>query len=299
MSTRTLKRTRFGRSLLLAALLAGASADVGANTFHLTDDTFINPATTGTVFGTALSLQVTNAAPERRGFLRFDLSGLPATLTVDEIVSARLRLWLKSITASGRIDVYQATGAWSERTLTAANAPPMDAAPIASFTVSATNVRRFIDVDILGAMPGLLLQNQGLVLVSAGGRVEIDSRDTQSNQPEQASNPAQLEIVLIGPAGPAGMQGVAGPAGPAGPQGAVGAQGEPGPVGPPGPQGAVGADGAPGPGLQLLQGQACAVGEFVTGFNAAGTPVCASVLAREAGDRVILPGRIRWMGSGR
>lgn len=182
-------------------------------------------------------MSVTNASPERRGYLRFNLSGLPAGLMLDQIASARMRVWVKSVSAPGRIDVYLVTGAWSEATLNAASAPNMDPAPIASFNVTTAGVRRYIEVDISGAMPGLLLQNSGLALVSAGGRAEIDTRDIQSTQPEQASNPPLLEIELIGPIGPAGEQG---------PKGDTGAQGPVGPIGPPGPVGATGATGATG-----------------------------------------------------
>lgn len=290
--------TRRVAVILLAAI---AASPAHSDTYLLSDDTHTNTASPGTVHGTALSLPVSQATPERRAFLRFDLTGLPTGLTVDAVAAARLRLWIKSVTTPGRIDIYQATGPWSERTLTAATAPVMDAAPIASFNVSTAHVRRFIEIDLLAAMPGMLLQNHGVVLVSNGARAEIDSRDTQATQPEQTSNAAQLEIALTGPAGPTGAQGPVGAQGPAGPPGPAGPQGETGPSGPQGlagPAGAPGTDGAPGAGLQVLQGQTCAAGEFVIGFSAAGAPICDTVIAREPGDRVSLPARARYMGSG-
>ncbi|MFM8355258.1 MAG: DNRLRE domain-containing protein, partial [Gammaproteobacteria bacterium] len=143
-----------------------------ATTYHVSDDTYINSGVPATVYGSALAMSVTNANPERRGYVRFNLSGLPAGLTLEQIASARMRVWIKSVAAAGRIDVYQVTGAWSESTLNASTAPNMDPAPIDSFNVSTQGVRRYIDVDISAAMPGLLLQNNGLALVSAGGRAE-------------------------------------------------------------------------------------------------------------------------------
>ena len=214
-----------------------------AATYHVSDDTFINNATPATVYGSALGISVANTSAERRGYLRFNLAGLPVGLTLNEIASARLRLWVKSVSASGRIDVYQVTSSWSEASLNASNIPNMDAAPIASFNVSSANARRYLDIDVLPAMTGLLLQNHGLALVSAGGKAEFDSREIQSTQPEQTSNAAHLEIELIGPQGEPGQQGAAGPQGVTGPPGPQGLKGDTGAAGPQGPKGEVGAPG--------------------------------------------------------
>ena len=156
---------------------------------------------------------------------------------LDQISAARMRVWVRSVSAPGRIDVYLVTGAWSEATVNVSSAPNLDPAPSASFNVTTAGVRRYVELDISGAMPGLLLQNNGLALVSVGGRAELDTRDIQSTQPEQASNPPLLEIELIEPSGPAGEQG---------PKGDSGAQGPVGPVGPARPIGATGATGAQG-----------------------------------------------------
>lgn len=274
---------------LACALLLALAGQAAATTYHVSDDSHTNVGTPNTINGAALGILVTNATPERRGYLRFNLTGLPAGLTLEQIASARLRLWMKSVTTNGRIDVYQLTSPWSEATLNASNAPLMDAAPIASFNVSTGLVRRYVDVDIRPAMAGLMLANHGLALVSAGGRAEIDSKEIQSTQPEQASNPAQIEIELIGPAGArgetgpkgdAGQTGATGATGPPGPAGATGSVGPVGPVGPagaiglPGPKGDQGPPGAPGVGIATLLGTSCPAGQSVTGISAAGTLVC-------------------------
>ncbi|MFM7121333.1 MAG: DNRLRE domain-containing protein [Gammaproteobacteria bacterium] len=162
---------------LACALLLALAGQAAATTYHVSDDSHTNVGTPTSVYGTALGISVTNAAPERRGYLRFNLTGMPTGLALEQIASARLRLWIKSVAANGRIDVYQLTSPWSEATLNASNAPLMDAAPIASFNVSTVHVRRYVDVDILPAMAGLMLANHGLALVSAGGRAEIDSKE--------------------------------------------------------------------------------------------------------------------------
>ena len=270
-----------------------------AGTHHVQDDTYTNAGAPTTNYGSALAMSVTNASPERRGYIRVSLSGLPAGVTLEQIASARLRLWVKSVTAAGRIDVYQVTGSWSETTLNASNAPPMDAAPSASFNVTTANVRRFIDIDITAALPGLLLQNNGLALVSAGGRVEIDTRDIQATQPEQASNAAHLEIELVGPAGPRGEQG---PKGDPGAAGATGAAGPPGAVGATGAQGATGPEGPAGPqgpaGPSFSDKQ-CPSGATLVGFNANGDTNCEQqgVIETTALANVFAAGR-HWLGYG-
>jgi hypothetical protein len=243
MLQKRIRLTRF-LSVTLILKLATFAAPIDAATYHVSDDTYTSAGTPTTVYGSGLGLLVSNAPPERRGFLRFNLNGLPIGLTTEQIASARLRLWIKSVSANGRIDVYQLTSPWSESTLNASNAPLMDAAPIASFNVSTVHVRRYVDVDILPAMAGLMLQNHGLALVSAGGRAEIDSKEIQSTQPEQSSNAPHIEIELVGPAGPQGEQG---PKGDTGAQGMKGDAGVPGPAGPTGVQGSTGATGPAGP----------------------------------------------------
>ncbi|MFM8355257.1 MAG: DNRLRE domain-containing protein, partial [Gammaproteobacteria bacterium] len=171
-----------GQRVLASCLVAYGclfSTQVSATTYHVSDDTYTNVATPALVYGTGLGVSVANGTAERRGYMRFNLSGVPAGLTLDQIASARLRLWVKSVSASGRIDLYQITSPWSESSLNAASAPVMDAAPIASFNISAAHARRYIDIDVLPAMTALLLQNHGFALVSAGGRAEFDSKEIQ------------------------------------------------------------------------------------------------------------------------
>jgi hypothetical protein len=93
-----------------------------------------------------------------------------------------------------------------------------------------------------------------------------------------------------GPQGPPGPQGAAGPQGPAGALGAAGPAGPPGPSGPAGPAGAQGPIGPVGPmgPRGIITPAACAAGTVVTGFDAAGAPVCAATPGFRLVSRSIL-----------
>ena len=90
-----------------------------------------------------------------------------------------------------------------------------------------------------------------------------------------------------GAAGPQGIQGPTGPQGslgPQGPQGSAGLNGTDGAVGPqgiqgpPGPQGSPGLQGPQGPsGAGIVANFQCPAGQFVSGFDPTGRPLCASL----------------------
>ena len=77
-----------------------------------------------------------------------------------------------------------------------------------------------------------------------------------------------------GPKGDAGPQGPKGDTGPQGPKGDTGPQGPQGNVGPQGAQGAVGPSGPSGAGIAANFN--CPAGSWVSGFDAAGAPMCVS-----------------------
>lgn len=233
----------------LALICLLSSPSPLATTYPVSDDTWLNYGQPTSNKGAALELMVRDTSPERRGYVRLDLQGLPAGITAADIASARLRIWIKSVNRPGQVDVYLVAGAWAEETLVPNNDPGIDGAPIASFLVGASQARSYVDVDVLPAMHALLVENNGLALVSAGARIDVDAKeiDPAEGTIEQTSNPVELAIELIGPEGPAGEQGVPGPPGSIGPQGPQGPAGAPGPQGVQGAQGPQGVPGVTGP----------------------------------------------------
>jgi hypothetical protein len=188
------------------------------------------------------------------GYLQFDLSTLPAGAVVSK---ATLRLYLDTISGSGKIDAYQLGYAWNEGTLTFNNAPPLGASATGGhpISLSASNLDDFVLIDVTQLVHGWVagtIPNDGLALslVGTDGSFSFDTKESTftSHQPE-------LEIALAGPAGAQGpqgpqglpgIQGIPGTAGLAGPQGPAGGPGIQGPIGPIGPMGPIGPQGPAG-----------------------------------------------------
>ena len=164
-------------------------------------------------------------------YVKFNITTLPAGAAVSK---ATLRLFVNQVSGSGKFDVYQLNGSWTEGGLTYNNAPALGTSATGNNPVSfsGSSVNQFIVIDITSLVQAWAngsLSNNGLALAitTTSGGVAFDSKEaiTTSHQPE-------LEIALNGaqgppgPQGPQGPAGAAGPEGPAGPQGVAGANGQ-------------------------------------------------------------------------
>lgn len=104
-------------------------------------DSYVNGAATTTNYGTSNYVVSKTSATNRYAYLKFDLRGLP-----DTIASAKLRLYVKSVTAADSRTVYALSDdTWDEATLTWANRPSYGAA-LASAYVPGSN--RYIEWDV-------------------------------------------------------------------------------------------------------------------------------------------------------
>src|SRR5580704_4902907 len=127
------------RSLGLSAALIGALASSAfAQTLNVTDDTYTDDQLPLTPLGANPAIQVGNAGGHNQaGFVRFDLSPLPAGATVTQ---AFLRVFVQQVVSisgpAGTINIFEVNGAWTEGTLTANNAPPMFPTPTFTFSVA-------------------------------------------------------------------------------------------------------------------------------------------------------------------
>lgn len=128
------------RSLLALALLATlARGDV----LPPAQDTSSNKGRLSATAGKATTLAVTGT---RKGFVRFDLANLPASVQPAEIASARLRVYFPSAKKPGDIAVHTVTAAWDEKT--AAGEPGVSPAMIALFPVATVAGKQFVEVDV-------------------------------------------------------------------------------------------------------------------------------------------------------
>jgi len=230
------------RSAQAALLLMGflGSAGTEALTLHLTDDTDLDRANPAAINGanTTVVIRSPNAG-ERQGFARFDLSALPASVPV---VKATLRMFVRSVTTAGTLEIAAPLVPWREGTLNAGNVPAMGVTQ-ASVAIPASARNTYVNVDVTSMVQQWQFEgNFGLALLPKPGlslNVALDSKENTAT-----SHPMELEIALEGTVGPRGQQGLQGPPGATGPQGPQGPRGLIGPAGPTGPQGL---QGIPGP----------------------------------------------------
>jgi hypothetical protein len=187
--------------------------------------------------------------------IQFNLAELPAAATASNVNKATLRLFVTKIGTAGAIDVYQASGAWSEAGVNGTNGPSIGAITVAS-AVAVNTAGVYLEVDATALVQAWLTSgnNNGIIITANGGApgtsIFLDSKESSTT-----SHPATLDIEWStpGPQGPAGATGPQGPQGTQGPQGvqgpagpAGGPAGPAGPQGPVGPQGPAGAQGTPG-----------------------------------------------------
>jgi hypothetical protein len=222
--------------ILLTSVTLFAAGALAQET-RLTDDAYINPGATtnNNVYGAAGSMVVKgtpNAANRQNGYVKFDLSVLPAGITAG------------SVDQAGTFNVQNVTGNWSELTITAANQPALGS--LVGTGVSVTTNNTFVSIDITSAVRGWLTSpatNKGLALVPTTATLNVGF-DTKEDS--NTGHPASLEIFM---AGAGGATGATGPTGSTGATGAAGA-GTPGATG---PTGATGVTGSAGVGFNPLQ----------------------------------------------
>jgi collagen triple helix repeat protein len=237
--------------------IAAFHAAALAQTTPLVGDTSIVPGN-GTNFGSIVNVNVGGVAGTQ-GLVQFDLTTLPAGTLPGNVASASLRLFVGKIGSAGSINVYTATSAWSESTVTGLSGVGPGSLIAGPISISVANT--YVSIPVTGQVQAWLsgAPNTGLLLQSAGGTTNVffDSKENTAT-----SHPAVLEVDLSAPAGATGAQGPTGPSGPSGPTGPTGPAGAPGaqgnagatglagaagPAGPTGPTGASGPSGPSGP----------------------------------------------------
>lgn len=172
-----------------------------------------------------------------RAFVRFNFASVPPIMA-GQLVKATLQFYVNRLVTPGVVQVSEVNGAWTEGTLTDANAP----ASVMPIPVQVQAAQQWISVDVTPAVFNTLsgAPNNGLVITSQGASLLIDSKESTTT-----SQPARLELTFAGPKGEQGPQGIQGIQGPPGLPGSQGPQGIQGPAGPGRPTavGVVNADG--------------------------------------------------------
>jgi hypothetical protein len=239
-------------ALIVASLaLLAAPALSWAQTAPLTQDTYVLPGTTGN-YGIQQTIAV--GSPNAfQGLVQFDLSTLPTGTTAANVGKATLVLFVKTVTASGTVNISTANGSWTESAVNGNNAPVAGSAVASGVSVSTSE--SFVYVDATNAVKSWITtpaSNNGFIITPNDGVVNVafDSKESTST-----SHPAALQITLTavgapgatGPTGPTGSSGATGPTGSTGATGPAGPTGASGPAGPTGAAGTNGTNGATGP----------------------------------------------------
>ena len=211
---------------ILFILLVIASSSF-ADTFRLTDDSFVNLGAPAQTNGDKQTLDVQGTGANRKAFMRFDLTALPSSGNIERAV---LYLLVNDISDPGAASVQPALAAWDEASLKASTAPSLGAV-YATLNVSSQSDGKIVSVDLTQLVQDWRngLANYGIAVVSSVSdpvRVSFDSKENT-----RTSFTPVLEIIASGPPGVAGEKGDQGDKGD---KGDKGDQGDPGPQGPAG-----------------------------------------------------------------
>ena len=210
-----------------------------ADTFHVTDDAYIDLSRPHHRNGNKSNIHVRVESSHRHrnhhrhgrhdigeahGFVKFDLSTLPATA---EITMAILRMWVNDVDRDGQIAVHLVATDWSEKDISSNTAPGVGQF-ITTVAILKNDDNNFVTIDITDTVKGWLKRpetNFGLALLPVDADLSVDSKENSAT-----SHPMEIEVVLAG----AGTQGLKGEKGDPGPPGPKGDPGPPGPKGDPG-----------------------------------------------------------------
>ena len=182
-----------------------------------------------------------SSSPVQTGYVKFDLSTLPAGKTGDDVAKAVLTFYVSNVKKEGVLDIRTIASVpapWNEYALTSGNAsstaPLSDS--IASVAVYFSHKGSFIFVDVTNRVISWLSisnSNNGIALTLTG----LLSMEVDAKEDKNSSHEAMLEIEftpiegILGPTGPTGPTGLIGFTGPSGSTGSTGPTGPTGPIG--------------------------------------------------------------------
>ena len=188
------------RASLVLALLICMPATIALAQITPSDDSYTLTSTPTTNYGAKTTLEVESAGATT--FVRFDLSGIPSSVTGSMVAKATLKIYVSTVTTAGSFNVDLVTSAWKESTITANEAPTLGSAIASAIPVTTADKNQYVLVDVTTAAVDWLngTANDGIAIVPDGTvSFALNSKETTTT-----SHPAELDIVLTGPAGPPG-----------------------------------------------------------------------------------------------
>jgi len=205
--------TRLATFCVLSFSLLGVLAVPAIAQITPSDDAYTLTSSPTVNFGAKNTLEVESAGATT--FVRFDLSGIPPTVTGSMVAKATLKIYVGTVTTAGSFNVDLVSSSWTESTITANNSPTLGSAIASAVPVTKEDKNQYVLVDVTAAAVEWLngTANDGIALVPDGTvSFALNSKETTTT-----SHPAELDIVLTGPAGaPGPISGVTAGAGLAG-----------------------------------------------------------------------------------
>jgi len=189
---------RLSAFCVLALLLTIMFASSAAAQITPSDDSYTLTSSPTGNFGAKNTLLVESAGAT--AFVRFDLSGIPSTVTGAMVAKATLKIYISTVTTAGSFNVDLVTSAWTEGAITSNSSPTLGSAIASAVPVTAADKNKYVLVDVTAAAVDWLngTANDGIAIVPDG----VVSFAMNSKETTTTSHPAELDIVLTGPAGP-------------------------------------------------------------------------------------------------
>ena len=162
------------------------------------DDAYVNSAAPTANYGAVTTLNLSSAADT--GFIRFDLTAVPAGYTGSFVAKATLKLYVNSVTTAGSFNVDYVTGTWAEQTIKYNLQPAIGTTIAASVPLTSASKGKYVEIDVTAAMVEWLngtQANDGIALVANSPLVAtFDSKENTA-----ASHPPELDLVYASIAG--------------------------------------------------------------------------------------------------
>jgi hypothetical protein len=172
----------------------------------LTDDAHVSLFQGAANHGANPNLRV---SPRENIYLRFNLSSTPPAATPGSRVgSATLKLYVGSVKAAGKLDVYPVLGPWDESVITGADVPPLGSLVTTTAQIGTDQKGKFIVIDVTFLVRQWLgddgqgangIPNYGLALVAHPPDVtspDVADITFDSKENPQTSHEAQLNVQL-------------------------------------------------------------------------------------------------------
>jgi hypothetical protein len=155
-------------------------------------DSYTNTADATTNYGSKTLLDVDGAS--QITYIQFNLASIPAGASVSQ---ATLKLYVNTVTTAGSFNVDYVSGAWTENTIDATNAPALGGAIASGVAITTADKNQYILINVTSAVQAWLSgseTNNGLALVANSTfNATFDSKENTTT-----SHPPELDIAFAG-----------------------------------------------------------------------------------------------------